>query len=100
MKTTLHRPYKLSALTLSIASALFTSTLVQAQDNQLEEIQITGTRIRTTDGMVQPTPVTAVTTAEMQNFDPASSESHAIRSEFARQRAVLLCGRLFKTEMQ
>jgi outer membrane receptor protein involved in Fe transport len=73
MKPAFNRPYKLSALALSIASALFTSTFAQAQNDQLEEIQITGTRIRTTDGMVQPTPVTAVTAAEMQNFDPASS---------------------------
>src|SRR5687768_16736063 len=78
MKTVNNRPYQLSALALSIASALFTSSLTQAAEEQLEEIQITGTRIRTTDGMVQPTPVTAVTTAEMQNFDPASSVSEQL----------------------
>src|SRR5687768_12453026 len=77
MKSTTNRPFKLSALAISIASALFTNTLVYAAE-ELEEIQITGTRIRTTDGMVQPTPVTAVTTAEMQNFDPASSVSEQL----------------------
>src|SRR5688572_479633 len=78
MKPVSSRPYKFSALALSIASALFTSNVVLAAAEELEEIQITGTRIRTTDGMVQPTPVTAVTTAEMQNFDPGTSVSEQL----------------------
>src|SRR5688572_3293438 len=78
MKPVSSRPYKFSALALSIASALFTSNVVLAAAEELEEIQITGTRIRATDGMVTPTPVTAVTTTEMQSFDPASSVSEQL----------------------
>jgi outer membrane receptor protein involved in Fe transport len=36
----------------------------------LEEIQVTGSRIRLVDGMSAPTPVTAITTDELNNFNP------------------------------
>jgi iron complex outermembrane receptor protein len=71
------RQFRVRAIALSIASATLVSNAVQAQD-ELEEIQVTGTRIRSTDGMVTPTPVTAVTTAEMKNFDPGSSVSEQL----------------------
>jgi iron complex outermembrane receptor protein len=77
MKPVIHRHFKLSAMALSVASAMFTTTAFAA-DQELEEIQVTGTRIRNTDGMVTPTPVTAVTTAEMRNFDPSSSVSEQL----------------------
>ena len=77
MKPAIQRHFKLSAIALSIASATLVASGVQAQE-ELEEIQVTGTRIRTTDGMVTPTPVTAVTTTEMQSFDPASSVSEQL----------------------
>lgn len=44
-----------------------------AQDAQLEEIQVTGTRIRNQTTITTPTPVTAVTTSELQNLNPAST---------------------------
>lgn len=44
-----------------------------AQDEQLEEIQVTGTRIRNQTTITTPTPVTAVTTSELQNLNPAST---------------------------
>lgn len=53
------RRFKTGMLALAIVTAS-TGHAQAAED--LEEIQVTGTRIRTTDGMVQPTPVTAVTT--------------------------------------
>jgi outer membrane receptor protein involved in Fe transport len=39
----------------------------------LEEIQVTGSRIRLVDGMSAPTPVTAVTTDELKSFDPGTT---------------------------
>jgi outer membrane receptor protein involved in Fe transport len=69
--------FKANTLALSVAAAMLVATGAQAQE-RLEEIQITGTRIRTTDGMVTPTPVTAVTTAEMRDFDPSSSVSEQL----------------------
>jgi len=71
---------KVSTLAVSVASALLAGSAAYAQQApaQVEEISITGTRIRTTDGMVQPTPVTAVTTAEMRNFDPSASVSEQL----------------------
>ncbi|HEY0963004.1 MAG TPA: TonB-dependent receptor [Pseudomonadales bacterium] len=44
-----------------------------AQEDQLEEIQVTGTRIRNQTTITTPTPVTAVTTSELQNLNPAST---------------------------
>jgi len=60
--------FKPSALALSVTAALLFSAAGHAQQagSAVEEIAITGTRIRATDGMVTPTPVTAVSTAEMQ----------------------------------
>jgi outer membrane receptor protein involved in Fe transport len=39
----------------------------------LEEIQVTGSRIRLVDGMSAPTPVTAMTTDELKDFDPGTT---------------------------
>ena len=72
--------FRTKALALSvsaISTGMLMSTPAIAQDD-LEEIQVTGTRIRNTDGMVTPTPVTAVTTEEMRDFDPGSSVSEQL----------------------
>ncbi|MES2626189.1 MAG: hypothetical protein V4628_12975, partial [Pseudomonadota bacterium] len=76
MNRLLSRGFKTRALVLSIsaiAANMAFSTASYAQDEGLEEIQITGSRIRTTDGMAMPTPVTAVTTAELSSFDPGGT---------------------------
>jgi outer membrane receptor protein involved in Fe transport len=39
----------------------------------LEEIQVTGSRIRVVDGMTAPTPVTAITVDELNSFDPGTT---------------------------
>jgi outer membrane receptor protein involved in Fe transport len=44
-----------------------------AQDRGLEEIQITGTRIRQTNGMVTPVPITTMTTQELSSFQPGGT---------------------------
>jgi len=44
----------------------------------LDEVQVTGSRIRATDGMVQPTPVTSVTTTEIMDYEPGTSISEQL----------------------
>jgi len=78
MKSANSRQFKVSAMALSVAAALVTQQPVLAASAEVEEIQVTGTRIRNTDGMVTPTPVTSVTTAEIQNFDPGTSISEQL----------------------
>jgi outer membrane receptor protein involved in Fe transport len=59
----------------AITSAMTIGTGAYAQDSDdgLEEITVTGSRIRMTDGMAEPTPVTVVTPAELNNFDPGGT---------------------------
>jgi len=80
MKSFARHHFKPSALALSVTAALLFSAAGHAQQagSAVEEIAITGTRIRATDGMVTPTPVTAVSTAEMRDFEPASSISEQL----------------------
>lgn len=56
-----------------IAGACAASTYGQDAGEALEEIQITGSRIRNTTSMTTPTPVTAVTQAELVTLNPAST---------------------------
>jgi outer membrane receptor protein involved in Fe transport len=70
-----HRRFNASVLALSISSALSILSTAQAAEPAVEELQVTGSRIRLTDGMTQPTPVTSVTTTEIANFNPGTSIS-------------------------
>jgi outer membrane receptor protein involved in Fe transport len=45
---------------------------------QLEEITVTGSRIRQTDGMVTPVPVTSVSTQELSSFNPGGTISQQL----------------------
>lgn len=67
--------YKITTLALAIASAACMSpvALAQAADEKLEEITVTGSRIRVTDGMAAPTPVTSMTPLELANFEPGGT---------------------------
>jgi iron complex outermembrane recepter protein len=56
-----------------ISGAVTESAVAQAPAAGLEEITVTGSRIRQTDGMVTPVPVTSVTTAELASFDPGGT---------------------------
>ncbi|MFN0001728.1 MAG: TonB-dependent receptor domain-containing protein [Pseudohongiellaceae bacterium] len=79
MKSNNYNHFKLSSLALAVTSALLNPLQsFAAQNEALEEIQITGTRIRATDGMVAPTPVTSVTTTEIMAFDPGTSISEQL----------------------
>jgi iron complex outermembrane recepter protein len=44
-----------------------------ASDASLEEITVTGTRIRATDGMAQPVPVTTLSIQELALYEPGST---------------------------
>ncbi|HWK54560.1 MAG TPA: TonB-dependent receptor [Hyphomicrobiales bacterium] len=73
------KTFKHKTMVLAIATAGVFSAPLFAQQN-LEEIQVTGTRIRATDGMVMPTPVTTVTPAELQSFQPGSTVAEQLNS--------------------
>jgi outer membrane receptor protein involved in Fe transport len=76
MKRTIFEGFKTRALVLSIgaiAANMAVSGIGFAQDEGLEEIQVTGTRIRQTNGMVTPVPVTTMTTGELNSFQPGST---------------------------
>lgn len=63
-------------LAITATLATFTTSFVIAQQNvgaDVEEIQITGSRVRLLDGMTAPTPVTAITTNELKDFDPGTT---------------------------
>ncbi|MDT8397519.1 MAG: TonB-dependent receptor [Pseudomonadales bacterium] len=69
-----------------------------ADTDAIEEIAVTGSRIRQTSGFTTPTPVTAVTTDELQTFDPASSVAEqldALPQFFQTQTAQRGGGTLF-----
>jgi iron complex outermembrane recepter protein len=54
-----------------VALAIAAPALAQGQE-ELEEVQITGSRIRQVTGMETPTPVTAVTAADLAQMAPGS----------------------------
>ena len=66
---------KLTALALAIASAMQISPALAQDpaDDELEEIMVTGSRIRATNGMAEPTPVTTMTPIELQTFEPGGT---------------------------
>ncbi len=46
---------------------------VAQTDSEIEEVTVTGSRIRQTDGMAAPTPVTVITPAELASFEPGGT---------------------------
>jgi outer membrane receptor protein involved in Fe transport len=72
--------FRASQLALAVTAALSMATMAQAQQagSQVEEIAVTGTRIRSTDGMVTPTPVTSVTVSEINNYEPGTTISEQL----------------------
>lgn len=62
-------------------AAVTTLTGLQAQAaEELEEITITGSRIRQSDGMISPVPVTAITPAELTSFDPGGTVAEQLEA--------------------
>jgi len=79
----MHRSIKLSFKKLATAVAVATASTASipafAQDDGgIEEITVTGSRIRQTDGMAAPTPVTVVTPDELASFDPGGTVSEQL----------------------
>jgi iron complex outermembrane receptor protein len=63
----------------AITTAMIQTPSIYAQDDaNIEEITVTGSRIRMTDGMAAPTPVTVVTPEELNAFDPGGSVSEQL----------------------
>ncbi len=60
-------------LATSIAATLLGMPLAQAQQAGVEEISVTGSRVRMTSGMATPVPVTVVTISELNSFNPGAS---------------------------
>jgi outer membrane receptor protein involved in Fe transport len=65
-------PLHYRKLAMAVALCCGGSSLALAQ-NDVEEIQVTGTRIRQTDGMATPVPITAITTDELRSFEPGAT---------------------------
>ena len=66
-----HKREKLAlAILVASCSSLYDSA---AMAQQIEEISVTGSRIRAVNGMAEPTPVTAITVDELDNFNPGST---------------------------
>jgi len=93
------------SLSIAIASVVSALTMLPgaafAQDDaEIEEIQVTGSRIRSTDGMATPTPVTSVTVDELTNFEPGGTiaeQLDALPQFFATATAQRGSGALFST---
>lgn len=67
------RPW-LSLLTVAAPLLSTGGKIAKAQTvEQPEEITVTGTRLRRTDGMAEPVPVTTLTPHELQLFEPGST---------------------------
>jgi outer membrane receptor protein involved in Fe transport len=61
-------------LAVSVTAALSGMPGAYAQQEQgIEEISVTGSRVRMTSGMATPVPVTAVTMQELSSFNPGAS---------------------------
>ena len=94
------RQKSLAIAIAALSSTSFFSPGAIAQDDagEIEEIAITGSRIRATDGMAAPTPVTAITTGELTNFEPGGTVAEqldALPQFFGTQSAQRGGGALF-----
>lgn len=75
-----------NVLALSIAVVITGSgagaALAQEQQKtgSIEEVSITGSRIRATSGFETPTPVTSISTSELKNFEPGNTVSQQLSS--------------------
>ncbi|MES2624656.1 MAG: TonB-dependent receptor [Pseudomonadota bacterium] len=77
MKQGKHFRHRQIASAIALCYMGITPVLVHAQDS-LEEITVTGTRIRQTDGMASPVPVTAITATELQSFEPGATAAQQL----------------------
>ncbi len=73
------RKLLVSAISMVLGGWAAESSFAQ-QQGAIEEISVTGSRIRQTSGMITPTPVTAVTMPELTNFEPGGTVSEQLNS--------------------
>ncbi|MDC1529335.1 TonB-dependent receptor [Gammaproteobacteria bacterium] len=88
----------LAIAALSTATAYSSAVYAQDGATELEEITVTGSRIRMTDGMAAPTPVTAITPAALTDFEPGGTVAEqldALPQFFSTQSAQRGGGALF-----
>ena len=100
MKKSIFNGYRAKALALSVSAIVAGLAPVAYAQEQVEEIQVTGSRVRVTDGMATPTPVTAITFGELNNFDPGGTIAEQLDSLpqfFGTQTAQRGGGALFGT---
>jgi iron complex outermembrane receptor protein len=93
------------SLSIAIASIVSALTVMPGTgfaqvEPEIEEIAVTGSRIRATDGMATPTPVTAVSIEELSNFEPGGTVAEqldALPQFFSTATAQRGSGALFST---
>ncbi|MES2625654.1 MAG: TonB-dependent receptor [Pseudomonadota bacterium] len=82
MTNATRKGFKRKALELSIATItsiiIFGPSASYAQDEELEEIRVTGSRITRPTGMETPVPVTQITTQELFDQEPGSTISQQL----------------------
>jgi iron complex outermembrane receptor protein len=80
----INMPRKLlaSAIAVVFAGSGVGAALAQEQEagGSVEEISVTGTRIRSASGFETPTPVTSISSAELKNFEPGNTVSQQLSS--------------------
>jgi outer membrane receptor protein involved in Fe transport len=73
--------FRKKLLFTAMTAVFVTNVYAQAQPEEgLEEIQITGSRIRNVTSMSTPTPVTAITADELTTFNPGSTVAEQLDS--------------------
>jgi iron complex outermembrane receptor protein len=90
----------LAIATISAAVIYSPGSFAQDDVGEIEEITVTGTRIRVTDGMATPTPVTTITPDELTNFEPGGTVAEqldALPQFFGTATAQRGSGALFST---
>src|SRR5690554_5101554 len=70
-----NRAFTLSTLAVAVLSGIADGVAIAQEDagQALEEITVTGTRIRQASGFTTPIPVTAVTMDELATFEPGNT---------------------------
>ncbi|MDR2213156.1 MAG: TonB-dependent receptor [Pseudomonadales bacterium] len=74
-----HKSFTRNILSLSITTAgILLAATASAQQQAIEEISVTGSRITLTSGMETPVPVTVITTTELRDYEPGSTISQQL----------------------
>ncbi|HEX7081989.1 MAG TPA: TonB-dependent receptor [Gammaproteobacteria bacterium] len=90
-RTRANAPFVLSTVAAAVSALVGAFAQAQApEDSAVEEVVVTGSRIRQTNGMAAPTPVTVLTPEELQSYDPGGTiaeQLDALPQFFATQTA-------------